>query len=85
VPVGIVGFDLDLVPQMLWHALPRPGTNAVQTGLGERHHTSVPLGERRRDRGGWHADGRADSLRTGPTPRASNPQRLLANPDDARY
>lgn len=43
-----VGLDLQLVPQMLGHALRRLEADAMQISLGKRHHTSVSLGEQRR-------------------------------------
>ncbi len=38
VAVGDVGLDLDLIPQVLGHALPSPEADAVQISLGKRHH-----------------------------------------------
>ena len=37
---GDVGLDLQLLPQVLGDALPRPEPDAVQVSLGKRHHTS---------------------------------------------
>jgi hypothetical protein len=38
VAVGDVGLNLQLVPQMLGHALARPETDTVQVNLRKRHH-----------------------------------------------
>nr|KEP23282.1 hypothetical protein DA06_10210 [Georgenia sp. SUBG003] len=37
-----VGLDLDLVPQVLRHTLPRPEPDAVEIGLGQSHQASLP-------------------------------------------
>jgi hypothetical protein len=68
VAVGDVGLNLDLIPQVLGHTLPSPEADALQIGLGKRHHTFHSVGgqgtsiQRRGTPSGLGRQGRESSI-----------------------